>query len=94
MNAVMTENSAVGVWHRTIQPETGDLPPAEARAILRLKLSAAYQDRADALAGKAPLGTLTHQEEHELEDYLSVSSALEFMKSKARLSLRRAEAHG
>jgi hypothetical protein len=92
MNAVLTDNSAVAVWRRTIQPAAGDLPPAEARAMLRLKLSAEDQDRVDELAAKARLGAMTPQEDHELEDYLSVGSALEFLKSKARLSLQRSGA--
>ncbi len=85
----MIDNSAVAIWKRTIQPETGDLPPAEARAILRLKLSTQDLDRADELSAKAREGTLTPEEESELETYLTVGSALEFLKSKARLSLQR-----
>ncbi len=92
MNAVLTDNSAVAVWRRTIQPSNGDLSPDEARVILRLKLSAQDLDRADDLAAKARLGELSPQEEHELNDYLSVGSVLEFLKSKARLSLRKTEA--
>jgi hypothetical protein len=90
MNVALNENSAVAVWRRTIHPEAGDLPPEEARAILRLKLSAADQDRADELAEKSRSGTLEPQEEREIETYLSIGSALEFLKSKARLSLQRA----
>jgi hypothetical protein len=90
VNATATDSFAVGVWKRTIEPETGDMDPAEARVILRLKLSPADLDRADALSDKARLGTLTPAEDRELEDYLSVANALEFLKSKARLSLRRA----
>lgn len=92
MNAVLNDNSAVAVWRRTIQPEAGDLPSAEARAILRLKISAQDQERADELAAKARSGGMTPQEEHELENYLTIGSALEFLKSKARLSLGRSGA--
>jgi len=82
----------VAIWRRAIEPQTGTLPPAEARAILRLKLAEADLDRADALAAKAKAGKLTRREEQQLENYLSVGSALEFLKSKARRSLRRAKA--
>ncbi len=87
MNSILTDNSSVAVWKRTIQPERGDLSPEEARVVLRLKLSAQDLDRADDLSAKARLGQTTPQEERELDDYLSVGSALEFLKSKARLSL-------
>lgn len=60
--------------------------------MLRLKISAQDQDRADELAAKARAGGMTTEEEHELENYLTIGSALEFLKSKARLSLRRSEA--
>jgi len=92
MNAVASKRSAVAIWKRAIQPKEGTLPPAEARAILRLKLAETDLDRADALAAKARAGRLTAQENHELDTYLSIASVLEFLKSKARRSLRNARA--
>ena len=92
MNAVSTKGSAVAIWKRAIEPEAGSLPPAEAKAILRMKLAEADLDRADALAAKARAGRLTPQEDKELDNYLTVGSALEFLKSKARRSLRHAKA--
>jgi hypothetical protein len=77
----------VAIWKRTIEPEAGGLDAAEARALLRLKLSAQDLERADELAAKARAGRLTPAEEREFDDYLAVSSALEFLKSKARMSL-------
>ncbi|HUF61767.1 MAG TPA: hypothetical protein VMN36_06805 [Verrucomicrobiales bacterium] len=85
-----TEHSAVAIWKRAIKPESGDLAPEEARAILRLDLSPADLDRADELAAQARAGTLTAEQERELDDYLAVGSALDFLKSKARVSLKRA----
>lgn len=67
----------MAIWRRAIEPETGALPPAEARALLRLKLAPADLDRADALAAKARAGQLTAAEERQLDNYLTVSSALE-----------------
>jgi hypothetical protein len=40
------------------------------------------------LSSKANAGTLTAGEDRELEQYLNVGRALEFLKAKARLSLR------
>ena len=64
------------------------LDPAAARALLRLRFSRADLNRADELAAKASAGTLAPAEERELEDYRTVGTALEFLKSKARLSLK------
>ena len=40
------------------------------------------------LSGKANAGSLSADEEKELDYYLNVGRALEFLKAKARLSLR------
>jgi hypothetical protein len=92
MTAALSEGSVVAIWKRAIELEAGGLPPAEARAILRLKLAEADLDRADALAAKARSGQLTPQEQQELNNHLTIGSVLEFLKSKARLSLRDAQA--
>ena len=62
--------------------------------MLGLKLAKADLDRADALAAKARSGRLTPREHQELDNYLTIGSVLEFLKSKARLSLRQARAGG
>ena len=93
MSTVISERSPIAVWKRAIEPEAGTLPPAEARAILRLKLAESDLDRADALAAKARAGKLTQRENQELDNYLTIGSVLEFLKSKARLSLRQAGAN-
>ena len=90
MNAVIADHSPVAIWKRTIQPETGSFTPAEAQALLRLRPSPLDLDRADELAAKARAGGLASAEERELDDYVAIGSALEFLKSKARLSLKRA----
>lgn len=85
---MVAENSAAAIRHRAIQPKKSDLDPAAARALLRLRFSRADLDRADELAAKASAGALTPAEERELEDYRTIGTALEFLKSKARLSLK------
>ncbi len=94
MSAVISAGSAVAIWKRAIEPEAGTLPPPEAKAMLGLRLAKADLDRADALAAKARAGRLTPQEHQALDTYLTIASVLEFLKSKARLSLRRAGAGG
>lgn len=86
VSAVTTEAE---IWRRTIRPEVGDLAPEEARVLLRWSLSPADRDRVRNLSGKASEGSLTPEESNELDSYLTVGSALEFLKAKARLSLGR-----
>ena len=90
MKTAIAEHSAVAIWYRAIQPEVADLTSAQASAVLRLRLAPADLGRADDLASKARQGKLAAREERELEDYLAVGSALEFLKSKARLALKKA----
>jgi hypothetical protein len=76
------------IWSRTIRPEIGDLSPVAAREFLRWHLSDTDAECVRNLSGKANAGTLIAEEENELDFYLNVARALEFLKSKARLSLR------
>ena len=85
---MIAENSASAIWERTLEPKKAGLSPAAARALLRLKLSRSDLDRADKLAAKAREGRLAAKDERELQDYRTVGTALEFLKSKARLSLK------
>ena len=89
MSVMIAENSASAIWQRTIEAKKSSLDPSAARALLRLKFSSADLERADELAGKARAGSMTAAEERELEDYRTVGTALEFLKSKARLALKR-----
>ena len=76
------------IWSRTIGPGVGDLSPEAAREWLRLQLSHSDRERVRDLSHKANSGELTATEERELESYLNVGRTLEFLKAKARLSLR------
>lgn len=76
------------IWNRTIRPGEGDLSPEAAREWLRLQLSETDVERVRELSSKANSGQLTVTEERELENYLNVGRTLEFLKAKARLSLR------
>jgi hypothetical protein len=64
------------------------LSPEAAREWLRLQLSESDTERVRELSRKASTGELTAPEERELENYLNVGRTLEFLKAKARLSLR------
>ena len=88
MSAVTAETEAE-IWSRTIQPEHGNLSAEAARALLDLKLAPGDVDRVNGLSARAREGTLTEAEGRELDSYLNVGRALELLKAKARLSLRR-----
>ena len=88
MNAIASAASSAAIWERAIQPSRRSLDRAAARAILNLKLSTRDLNRADVLADKACAGKLTDAEAMEIENYRSVSTALEFLKAKARLTLK------
>jgi hypothetical protein len=88
MSAPTVETEAE-IWNRTIQPESGTLSAEAARALLELKLRPRDVGRVNELSAKASEGALTADESRELDSYLNVGRALELLKAKARLSLRR-----
>jgi hypothetical protein len=70
--------------------EEANVSPKAARSILKLKFQPGDQERVDQLSAKARDGTLTLQERAELEEYIRTADLLAMIKSKARLSLKRA----
>ena len=84
--------TTIAVWQRAIAPDAGRFDPLVARIVLEFHLAPQDLDRADALSAKARHGTLTADEDRELQSYLTVSSALQFLKSKARRSILQAAA--
>ncbi len=76
------------VLFRAIRPGEGDLPPDASRWLLRVRLSPEDREMVNQLAAKARAGTLTDEERCELDEIERVTSLLEIMQSKARLSLK------
>ena len=64
--------------------------PGGGGALSNLKLSGRDLNRADVLAEKAGAGKLTDEDAVELENYRTVGPALEFLKAKARRTLKTA----
>jgi len=81
-------SSETEIWSRAIRPEIGDLAAGAAHELLRLSLASEDVARVAELSGKANAGTLSGEETQELDYYPSVGRALEFLKAKARASLR------
>lgn len=80
--------SGTEILFRAIRPSEGDLPPETSRWLLGVRLSSEDWDKVNQLAAKARAGTLTANERAELDEIESVTSFLELMQSKARLSLK------
>jgi hypothetical protein len=78
------------IWRRTIRPEVGDFSAEGARDLMQLEFSEADKARISELGEKADEGTLTPAETEELDWYLSVGWTVEFIKAKARASLKSA----
>ncbi|MDA1274220.1 MAG: hypothetical protein O2960_09235 [Verrucomicrobia bacterium] len=75
------------IWNRAIRTEVGDLSPTAARELLRLHLANDDAERVRELSSKANTGRLNADEAPELDYFLNVGRALEFLKAKSRLSL-------
>jgi hypothetical protein len=76
------------IWMRVIHPD-GELSPKTARALLKLEFNAHDQQRMHELSAKVQAGTLTPEEEYEIDGYERVGSTLAILKSKARKVLKR-----
>ncbi len=82
--------SASALGDRIVKPDRANLNPEIARAILKIDFEPEDHRRVDELSAKAQKGTLTPEERAELDEYIRVDLELTVLRSKARLSLKRA----
>ncbi len=80
-------NAEGAIWQRLLRPERAGLAPAAARALLDLTLDEEDRERLNELSQKAHEGTLTSDEETELEGYRRVGYLLDLLHAKARNAL-------
>lgn len=73
---------------RVIQPETADLTPEEARAMLRWRFTESDRRRMSELVLTANARDLTEAEQSELEEYRRIATLLDLIHVKARFSIR------
>ena len=85
-----TSKNAAAILGRLINPDDPTLSLEAARAILKLTFPKGDKDRVDFLLAKNQDGHLTPDERAELDEYLRADAFLSVLKSKARLSLKRA----
>ncbi len=76
------------VWLRILHPDD-DLSPRVANAILKLSFRKDDLARMHDLSAKARAGTLTPEEDAEMDSFERVGSILSTLKSKARQVIKR-----
>lgn len=76
------------ILERIVMPGQGDLSEELARYILSLDFPKADHARYQELSTKAQDGTLSGEEELELEEFLNVNDFLSVVQTKARTSLK------
>ncbi len=91
MNAETTINETE-ILSRIIAPEESTLPSDTAKIILTFDFGKEDRDRMNVLAEKARAGTLTAEEQAELDCYERVGHFLSLLRSKARISLKQVNA--
>lgn len=79
---------------RIAGPDEAAFSAAAAKGILTLGFGPADKDRMHTLAAKARAGTLTSDEQAEVEAYSRIGSLLGILKSKARRALKRRTSNG
>ena len=84
-DTLATDPSAV-IWQGVVEFQ-GALLPSAARALLKLQFSERAHARMDELSRKARAGTLTPQEQAELDTFERLGCLLSILHSKARQAL-------
>jgi hypothetical protein len=77
------------ILRRVFRPESGEVPAAVAEWLLTINFASEDHARMAELMEKAREGTLTPEEDAELEDYGDVGRMLELLKARAKVALRR-----
>jgi hypothetical protein len=82
-----TGDVSAGIWNRVVQLDQSVSPPA-ARALLKVRFSARDHDRMKELSTKARAGTLTSQEQSQIDTFEQLGCLLDILHSKARRALK------
>jgi hypothetical protein len=84
---VMTK--PLDILDRIIEPQAGGFSEEHARYVLSLDFSADEHAYYDELAAKAQEGSLSADEQADLDEFLAVNAMLTVLQSKARVSLKK-----
>lgn len=88
-----TATSEAAIFSRVLEPDKPSLSADAALSILALDFAADDRDRMNVLSAKARAGTLTAEEDEELENFIRVGDLLAIMQSKARRSIQNGNSH-
>lgn len=80
------------IWERVVDFEH-ELSAAAARALLRVRFAAREHERMSELLDKGRSGTLTDEEEEEMDAYERLGCLLGILHSKARQTLKKTGGH-
>jgi hypothetical protein len=94
MHVVHPGISEVAIPGRVLEPDKATLDVAAAKAILNFAFRQADKDRMRELLAKAKKGTLTAEEQIEIDDYERVGPMQSLMKSKTRRSIKSGRDNG
>lgn len=83
------EKNETAILSRALAAENVELSPEAARSLLTIELSSADLEELQRLSQLAKDGTLSPEEETDLENYLHAGRVLELFKSKARIALKK-----
>ena len=86
--APLPPNAEVEVWLRIFHPDEA-MSPRVARALLGLSIAKNDVRRMRELSAKARAGTLTVEEDAEMDNFERVGSILSILKSRARQVIQR-----
>lgn len=84
----VTTKSEADILSRVIGPDKPGLSAEAARSILALSFDPEDEDRMNELSHRAGEGTLSADEQEELNSYERVGHLLAILQSKARMSLK------
>jgi hypothetical protein len=89
-DAATTGRIGAAMLKRLAELDPSSFSPETARVFLQLGFSRAEQRRVDQLSERARQGSLTPDEEHELDECIHVGNLLAIVQSKARQALKQA----
>jgi hypothetical protein len=83
-----TAATELAILTRVFEPEEPTLSPEAAYSLLALDFRPADRERMQVLAAKARAGTLSPEDQVEIDSYEKVGHILSLLKAKAKVSLR------
>ena len=89
LQSTLTANSEVAILSRIIDPDEPTFSREAARSILAFDFQPKDRERMEELAAKARAGTLSPEEQIEIENFERAGHVLSLMKAKAKVSLKR-----